>query len=1175
MRLYRILPGLVLSLLVGAPVGQAEAAAILTPGPARPALAFEPNQGQADPAVKFLARGRGFGLFLTQTETVLVVSPAAGAARRPGADGGEATAPSVVRMRLVGADAAPTVTGLAPLPGRVHSLVGDPDRWRRDVPTFARVQYADVYPGISLVFYGREGQLEYDFVVAPNADPDAVVMAFDGAQNLKVDGDGDLVIATGAGDVRMRRPVIYQEIGQERRPIEGGYVLDGDRVRFRVAGHDPSHPLIIDPVLGYSSILNGSSDDQGFGIAVDSVGNVYVTGTTISSNFPVSPVLPVQATRDGESDAFVTKLDATGLIIVYSTFLGGSGADAGTAIAVDGNGSAYIAGTTNSNNFPTTAASFQPGTRGGDEAFVARLGPDGSALVFSTYLGSNGRDSAFGLALDVAGNAYVTGFTTAPTFPNNNAIPCFGTTSTGADVFVVRIDPAGLTLSSCTIIGGAGEDVGNAIAVDPSGNIWVAGTTNSFDLPLPFGLGLQPFLAGAQDAFVAKLSPAGVVLALTYLGGVGDEEGLAIAVDLTGNVYIAGSTKSSDFPTFRALQPFLNGRTNAFVVKLSPAGDSAAFATFLGGSGDDSANAVAVNPSDSTVYLAGSTNSVDFPVVAPIQGQLAGGFDVFVTKLTAAGDAFVYSTYLGGTNDEEARALAVDVNGIAYVAGSTRSVAFPAVRLVGTGGLLDVFVTQITDVPIIQFTSPTFQVDETAGSVTIGVQRIGDTTGTATVQFAASNGTATAGSDFGTQGSTTPPSGILGFGPGQIVATFTIPILNSGPSCKGDRTVNLSLNTPSFGTVLGSRNTSTLTILDTSPCINFTSPTYTVTENKGPAQISVSRSGPTGILATVQFSTSDLTAVAGVDYTAVVNRTVTFLPGAKTVNVPITIINNTILDGNRSVNLSLSGAVGAQLVPSRSSAVLTIVDDELGGTVQFAAALTTVTESVGVAKVLVSRTGSTAGGATVSYTTVNGTAMAGADFGVIGNGTPPSGTLTFLAGQTTQPIFVPIVNTGMADGVRSLTLTPVDSAPQPGHGARGADDHDAQDRRRRSRTGLQRPDLFGEGERRSGDHHGRADRRDLRAGHRHLGHQRHHRDRRQRLRDSGNPGESDAACPLRYADVPSGRIGDRPEDQDVLGPDTPRFDARGHRDGRPDAEWSDRGLARAGARYRPAVDCRR
>ena len=782
------------------------------------------------------------------------------------------------------------------------------------------------------------------------------------------------------------------------------------------------HPLIIDPVLGYSSILSGSSDDQGFGIAVDSAGSVYVTGTTISSDFPVS-LVPVQATRAGESDAFVTKLDATGLIIVYSTFLGGSGADAGQAIAVDGNGSAYIAGTTNSNNFPTTLGSFQTGTRGGDEAFVARLGPDGSALVFSTYLGSNGSDSAFGIALDGVGNAYVTGFTTAPSFPNNNAIPCFGTKSTGSDVFVVRVNPDGLTLGFCTFIGGAGQDVGNAIAVDPSGNIWVVGTTTSVDLPLPLGIGLQSFLAGAQDAFVAKLNPTGVVVALTYLGGVGDEEGLAVAVDPSGNVYAAGSTKSADFPTFRALQPFLNGRTNAFVVKLSPGADSVGFATFLGGSGDDSANAVAVNPTDSTVYLAGSTNSFDFPVVAPIQGQLAGGFDVFVAKLTAAGDALVYSTYLGGTSDEEARALAVDVNGVAYVAGSTRSVAFPAVRLVGTGGLLDVFVTQITDVPIIQFTSATYQVNETAGNVTISVQRIGDTTGTATVQFATSNGTATAGSDFGTVGVATPPSGTLGFGPGQIVATFTIPIINNGSACEGDETVNLSLSNPSFGTVLGSRNASTLTILETSSCINFTSPTYTVAENKGPAQISVSRSGPTGIPATVQFSTSNLTAVAGVDYTAVVNRTVTFGLGVKTVNVPIPITNNSILDGTRTVNLSLSGAVGAELVPARSTAVLSILDDETGGTIQFASALTKVAEAVGVAQVLVSRTGSTAGGAMVDFTTVNGTAIAGTDFGALGDGTPPSGTLTFAAGQTSQKVFVPIIDTAAADGVRSLTLT--------------------------------------------------------------------------------------------------------------------------------------------------------
>src|SRR6185295_9715124 len=471
-----------------------------------------------------------------------------------------------------------------------------------------------------------------------------------------------------------------------------------------------------------------------------------------------------------------------------------------------------------------------------------------------------------------------------------------------------------------------------------------------------------------------------------------------IAVDSLGNVYVAGSTQSPDLTTFNALQPFLTGRTNAFVLKLSPDGDSSPFAAFLGGSGDDTANAVAVHPTDFTVYLAGSTNSVDFPVVAPIQGQLAGGFDVFVSKLSAAGNSLVYSTYLGGTNDEEARGLVVDTNGIAYVAGSTRSVAFPAQRLVGTGGLLDVFVTQITDVPIIQFTSAIFQVTETSPAVTINVQRIGDTSGAATVHIAASDGTATAGVDYGTAGVSTPPSATLGFGPGQIVTTFTIPIINNGgTSCEGDETVNLTLSSPSFGTVLGSRNASTLTILDTSACINFTSPTYQVKENQGPAQISVSRSGPTTATATVKFSTSNLTAVAGLDYTAVANRTLTFLPGVSTITTPITILNNATLEGPRTVNLSLNTPTAAELVPSRSSAVLTIQDDEPGGTVQFTATATTVSETVGVAKVMVSRTGSTAKGATVDFATASGTAIAGIDFGTLGSGTAPSGTLTFGA----------------------------------------------------------------------------------------------------------------------------------------------------------------------------------
>jgi len=269
----------------------------------------------------------------------------------------------------------------------------------------------------------------------------------------------------------------------------------------------------------------------------------------------------------------------------------------------------------------------------------------------------------------------------------------------------------------------------------------------------------------------------------------------------------------------------------------------------------------------------------------------------------------------------------------------------------------------------------------------------------------------------------TPPSATLGFGPGQIVTTFTIPIINNGgTSCEGDETVNLTLSNPSFGNVLGSRNTSTLTILDTSACINFTSPTYQVKENQSPALISVSRSGPTIATATVKFSTSNLTAVAGVDYTAVVNRTLTFLPGVSTITTSVPIINNTTLEGPRTVNLSLSGPTAAELVPSRSSAVLTIQDDEPGGTVQFTATVTTVSEGVGVAQVLVSRTGSTAGGATVDFATANGTAIAGTDFGILGDATPPSGTLTFAAGQTSRSVIVPIIDTGIADGVRTLSV---------------------------------------------------------------------------------------------------------------------------------------------------------
>jgi Calx-beta domain/Beta-propeller repeat len=1014
--LLRVVLSLILVLFAGAlpPITLAAEATPHGGGPMP--MTFEPNQGQADAAVKFLARGRGYGLFLTPTETVLVLAPAEpGRVRRPQvvAPGAE---PVVVRMRLVGADPEATIVGVDPLPGRSHYILGESDRWRRSVPSFARVQYTGVYPGVSLVFYGSERQLEYDFVVAPGADPAAVALAFDGAHGVRLDGDGDLVLATSAGELRLRRPVIYQEADGERRPVEGGYVLDGDRVRFRVAVWDASRPLVIDPVLGYSTFLGGSSNDQGFGIAVDSAGNAYVTGSTISSNFPVSSA-PLQATRAGVTDAFVTKLSPGGTLL-YSTFLGGSGDDAGNAIAVDDAGNVYVVGTTNSTTFPVLGA-FQSTLRGGNDAFVAKLDPSGSTLVYSTYLGSNTDDTGNGIALDSAGNAYVTGSTASAGFPNNNAVACLGTKSTGDDAFVVMLNTTGATVGYCRFIGGSGVDAGQGIAADAAGNVWFVGTTTSSNLPVVAAV--QPTFGGGSDGFVGKLDPTGAVVYLTYLGGSGFDLAFAVAVDVAGNAYVTGSTDSIDFPMAAPLQPVLGGGDDAFVTKLNVAG-TLVFSTYLGGSGDDAGNGIAVHPGDSSVFVAGSTKSLDFPVVSPIQPALAGRLDAFVARLNPAGSALVFSTYLGGAGDDVAQAIAVDGDGVAYLTGSTNSAAFPtATPIQNAAGLLDAFVTQIAEAGVIQFTVSGYQVSENGGSATITVQRAGDTSGSATVQFATSNGTATAGADY------TATSGTLTFVPGQITKTFTVAILPDA-ICDGDETVNLTLSNPGGGSVLGTRRTATLTILDPAACITFGAVTYNVLESHSPAQITVARSGPAAGQVTVQFATSNGTATAPADYTTV-NRTLTFAPGVRLVTVSIPIVNDTIIEGQETVNLALSNVQGAAVLGSeRTTATLFIDDDDLGGAIQFSAAAYTVSEGSAVATITLVRTGGVAGPVTVDFATQDGvgTATAGADYTSV-----PATTVTFAAGVTTRTVTVPIVNDTLDEPNETIRLL----LTNPGGGA--------------------------------------------------------------------------------------------------------------------------------------------
>ncbi|MGH3370962.1 MAG: Calx-beta domain-containing protein, partial [Nocardioidaceae bacterium] len=969
-------------------------------------LRFEANHGQADPGVRFLARGRGYGLFLTSTEAVLALtSPDAPRRARKGAP---RAAPSVVRMRLLGAAPDVAVVGVEPLRGSSHYLVGgDPLRWRRDVPAYARVEYRSVYQGVDLVYYGNQRQLEYDFVVRPGADPGVITLAFDGAQAVVVDAAGDLVISTATGPLTLRKPIIYQETASGKSPVDGGYVLEGRRVRFRVAAYDTSRPLVIDPVLVYSTYLGGLADDEAFGIAVDALGSTYVTGTTISSNFPVSSG-PLQNTKSLGNDAFVVRIDPTGANLLYATYLGGSGDDAGNAIAVDGAGNAYIAGSTASIDFPVVGAPPQTSRGAVNDGFLTKLDPAGASVVYSMFLGGSLDDFAFGVAVDASDNAYVTGSTASADFPTLNALR--PTKSAGTDAFVVKVAPAGSTLVYSTFLGGGGEETGNAIAADAGGNAYVIGTTTSTNFPT--ATPVQPAKSGASDAFVSKLDPAGTALVFsTYLGGSGVEEGLGLAVGTDESVYVTGATASANFPRIGGPQAAIGGFDDAYVVKYNPAGSAIVYSTFLGGSADDVGNAIAVH-SDGTAYVTGSTRSPDFPAVSPIQSTLGGGSDAFAAKLNAAGSGLVYSTFLGGAGDDEAHGIAVDSEGNAYVTGSTNSAAFPTMTpILSAQGGLDGFVTMLADGGVVQFSGPEFTATETAGTATITVQRTGDITSAVAVDFATSDGTATAGADY------LATSGTLTFAPGQTTAVFTVTILNDGVG-DGDETVNLTLTNPVDGAVLGGRSTAILRLVDDEPAINFSSTSFAAAENAPTAIITVTRSGSTVGQVTVDFSTSDGTATAGPDYTAT-TRTLTFAPGVTSQTVLVPLRDDTVVEGTETVNLTLSNVAGgtpAALLGVRSTAVLNITDNDLGGVVQFSAVTYTVAETAPQATITVTRTGGVASGVTVDYQTAAGTATPGSDY------VETSGTLTFGAGQTSRTFTVPILNDPAPEGDETVIL---------------------------------------------------------------------------------------------------------------------------------------------------------
>ena len=712
-------------------------------------LSFEANQGQVNPQVQFLTRGRGHTLLLTPSDAVLMLrtdeskrtAEVSEARQVKPSSSPPAPSHSVVRMTFEGANPQAEVVGLDKLPGLVNHLIGDdPTKWRTNIPTYKKVEYKNVYAGIDLVYYGNHGQLEYDLIVAPGADPTQIRLAFEGSEQVEVDEHGDLAItvpqasrgaASGeAPTLRLHKPVVYQRDEQgEKHFVDGTYalvvaetlsrhsasvVLDSSEtpssliphVAFQLAAYDASKPLIIDPVLSWATYLGGSVNDVGYGIAVDAAGSAYVTGGTNSLNFPITAGGPVQSRCCGPNDIFVTKLNAAGTALVYSTYLGGSDEDLGRAISIDAAGSAYVTGHTRSSNFPMVGSPIQ-GTLSSSfgNAFVIKLNPAGTTLSYSTYLGGTSDDSyGHGIAVDTTGSAYVTGRTSSSSFPGTAGNSIQSTLSGFTDAFVTKLNPAGTALIYSTYLGGSVDEVGNGIAVDTAGNAYVTGATTSLNFPGTVGSLIQSTSGSVDDAFVTKLNPAGTALIYsTYLGGNLGDEGLGIAVDATGSAYVTGRTSSLNFPITagNSVQGSAAGLGDAFVTKLNPAGTALAYSTYLGSHRADEGNGIAVDTAGSA-YVTGQTTFPDFPGAA---GSAYGGgpADVFVTKLNPAGTA-LDSTYLGGVGREQGNGIAVNAAGNAYVTGLTDSSNFPGtagsvIQSALNDGSIDAYVAKISFTP--------------------------------------------------------------------------------------------------------------------------------------------------------------------------------------------------------------------------------------------------------------------------------------------------------------------------------------------------------------------------------------------------------------------------------------------------------------------------------------------
>jgi len=660
-------------------------------------LSFVPNVGQSDAVVRYQAHAMGGMLFFEDDAVVLSLPTTEDQTR------------SVVHLRFDGVNVAHRVINAERLPGIVNYFIGnDPSRWLTDLPTYAGIVYEQLYPGIDLRYDGAQSTLKGTYTLAPHANPSRIRWRYEGATSVRVDKQtGDLLLALDDVSTLIEKaPSAWQTINGVRVSVPVQYMLMADdSIGFALGGYNPNQPLTIDPQLIYSTYLGGSAFDGAKSVAVDAAGYAYITGATQSTDFPTQN--PIYNALNGSTDAFIVKINPTGSALVYATYLGGSdredefGSERAGGIAVDSTGSAYITGCTNSADFPTANPIQSYGGFGNCDAFVTKLNPAGNALIYSTYLGGPGADSANAIAVDDQGSVYIAG-DAGKDFPGN-------TFTNSGHVFVAKINAAGSAIVFSMFLGGNSFEYATDVAVDSAHNVYVVGNTFSTDFPLLNPV--QPIKGGGSngqhDGFVTKINADGSALVYsTYLGGSQTDQTSGITLDDLGNAYITGMTQSTDFPTHNAYQPAYGGeRGDAFVTKLNPAGNAFVYSTYLGGSNDENYfgghgpyGGIAVD-SIYNAFVTGYTCSGDFPTRGSFRDAEVGTCFAFVTRFNAAGSVLVFSALIGtksgGSNDALGTDIALDTLRNVYVVGETNASDFHTMNpLQPYGGMTDAFITK-------------------------------------------------------------------------------------------------------------------------------------------------------------------------------------------------------------------------------------------------------------------------------------------------------------------------------------------------------------------------------------------------------------------------------------------------------------------------------------------------